>query len=87
MIFNPRRTCAARVTVVVWSVCVCMCVTANLGIHTKKHQMMGTYCIMGYGDHFKKVFSKNVSFKSFVSVLGDIQAPLSLLFQRRSILK
>ena len=47
----------------------------------------------GYGNHFEKgVFSKNASFKSYghlltVSVPGNIQVPLSLLFQGRNTLK
>ena len=86
-----RRT----VMVVVWTVCLSVCcVTANLGIYADRRQMMGTNGITGYGDHFKKSFFLNASFKSdgiinlfTVSVPSDIQAPLSLLFQRRNILK
>ena len=50
-VINPRRM-RRRVTVVVWSVRVC--VTTNLGIHAESRQVMGTSGISGVWQSFKK---------------------------------
>ena len=70
-IINPPRM-RRRVTVVVWS--VRLCVTANLGIHAEWRQVMGTS-----GDHKKKAFSqqKNASFKSYGVIYSPRIVPAS----------
>ena len=55
--FNPQRACAAGVMVVVPSVCVRVCVTANQGIYADRCQMMGTSGISGVWRSLKKMFS------------------------------
>ena len=37
LLVNPRRTCAARVTVVVVSLCVCVCVCLSVCVSVKSH--------------------------------------------------
>ena len=39
MVVNPRRACAARVTVVVPCVCVCVCVSCFRGPHLQLTQL------------------------------------------------
>ena len=60
-IINPRRACAARVTVVVLCVrmYVCMCVHSNLPPHTLELQN-NTGIVLNFAD-----FPKNASFKSY----------------------
>ena len=71
-IINPRRACAARVTVVAVSVCVCVCVCVCLSV--KSHLTSGAsvrsenYATYSAGNEGRKncgVFSETASFQSY----------------------
>ena len=51
-IINPRSECAARVTVVV--PCVCMCVRSNRLPHTMESQKRGTNGFIAIRERIKK---------------------------------
>ena len=84
-IINPRRVCAARVTVVVLCVCmylcvyVCMCVHSYLPPHTLESQKRDTKLILrntGIVLNFAD-FPKNASFKSYGVICLPRAAPAS----------
>ena len=69
-VINPRRACAARVTVVVLRVCMCVCMcvcplipaASHIGITKEKYQriLRNTGIVLNFAD-----FPKNASFKSY----------------------
>ena len=64
VIFNPRRACAARVTVVV--VCVCQSVTRHLTSRAiNRSTNNSTYSASGIGRKIGGVFSETVAFGSY----------------------
>ena len=81
---NPRRACAARVTVVV--LCVCMCVyvcvyvcslipaASHIGITKERYQRIlhNTGIVLNFAD-----FPKNASFKSYGVICLPQAAPAS----------
>ena len=79
-IINPRRACAARVTVVV--LCVCMCVyvcplipaASHIGITKERYQRIlhNTGIVLNFAD-----FPKNASFKSYGVICLPRAAPAS----------
>ena len=58
-IFNPRRACAARVTVVVLCVCVCVCVYVR-GPHLRLAQLSDKVGILAVSVSCWLVFKKGV---------------------------
>ena len=87
-IINPRRACAARVTVVVLCVCmymyvcmyVCVCVcplipaASHIGITKERYQriLRNTGIVLNFAD-----FPKNASFKSYGVICLPRAAPAS----------
>ena len=77
MLINPRRACAARVTVVVLCVCMCVCplipAASHIGI-TKRYQriLRNTRIVLNFAD-----FPKNASFKSYGVICLPRAAPAS----------
>ena len=79
---NPRRACAARVTVVVLCVCmyVCMCVcplipaASHIGITKERYQriLRNTGIVLNFAD-----FPKNALFKSYGVICLPRAAPAS----------
>ena len=91
---NPRRACASvAVLGLSVSVCVCMCFpysgTSRNQAYKQQYQRLQRDTGMKYKKgFFLKRFVLNLWHHLLtVTVPGDIQAPLSLLFQRRGILK
>ena len=82
-IINPRRACAARVTVVVLCVCmyvcVCVCVHSYLPPHTLESQKRDTngFCAIRGSFKFFADFPKNASFKSYGVICLPRAAPAS----------
>ena len=68
MVVNPRRACAARVTVVVLCVCMCVCVyvcplipaASHIGITKERYQRLlrNTGIVFNFGDFPKNACSK-----------------------------
>ena len=73
---NPRRACAARVTVVVLCVCVCPLIPAasHIGITKERYQriLRNTGIVLNVAD-----FPKNASFKSYGVICLPRAAPAS----------
>ena len=80
VIINPRRACAARVTVVVLGVCVCVYVcplipaASHIGITKERYQRIhrNTGTVLNFAD-----FPKNASFKSYGVICLPRAAPAS----------
>ena len=82
LFINPRRACAARVTVVVLCVCmyVCMCVcplipaASHIGITNERYQriLRNTGIVLNFAN-----FPKNASFKSYGVICLPRAAPAS----------
>ena len=81
IIINPRRACAARVTVVVLCVCVyvCMCVHSYLPPHTLESQKRDTngFCAMQGSFLNFADFPKNALFKGYGVICLPRAAPAS----------
>ena len=79
-VINPRRACAARVTVVVMYVCVYVGVcpliptASHIGITKERYQRIlhNTGIVLNFAD-----FPKNVSFKSYGVICLPRAAPAS----------
>ena len=68
-LINPRRACAARVTVV-WSLCVCVCVCLSVTLHLTSRMSVrlknDTIYLTGTeGQKIRAVFSKTASFERY----------------------
>ena len=66
-IINPRRACAARVTVV----CLCVCVSVTLNLTCRMFVRLTndtTYLTGNEGQKFRTVFSENAPLQSCLSV-------------------
>ena len=86
LIINPRRACAARVTVVVLCVCMCVCMcvcvcvcplipaASHIGITKERYQriLRNTGIVLNFAD-----FPKNASFKSYGVICLPRAAPAS----------
>ena len=70
IIINPRRACAARVTVVgSVCVCVCVCVCLSVTLHLTSRMFVRltndtTYLTGNEGQKFRTVFSENAPLQS-----------------------
>ena len=67
VIINPRRACAARVTVV-GSVCVCVCVSVTLHLTSRMSVRLKNdtiYLTGTEGQKIRAVFSKTASFERY----------------------
>ena len=69
LVVNPRRACAARVTVLGLCVCVCVCVCVSVTQHLTFHvfivpQTILTFSAADEGRKFKAIFSENASLRS-----------------------
>ena len=86
-IINPRRACAARVTVVVVSVClsVFLSVKSNLTSSASvRPENAATYSTCNKGQNICGVFSENASFQSYVTS-GIVRLTVqSAIFSRRN---
>ena len=83
---NPRRACAARVTVVVLCVCMCVCMyvcvyvcplipaASHIGITKERYQLIlrNTGIVLNFAD-----FPKNALFKSYSVICLPRAAPAS----------
>ena len=77
---NPRRACAARVTVVVLCVCMCVCVSTHTCRFTHwNHKREIPTDSAQYRDRFKFFadFPKNALFKSYGVICLPRAAPAS----------
>ena len=78
IIINPRRACAARVTVVVLCVCMYVCplipAVSHIGITKERYQriLRNTGIVLNFAD-----FPKNASFKSYGVICLPQAAPAS----------
>ena len=87
---NPRRACAARVTVV----CVCVSVKSHLTSRASvRPETSVTYSAGNGGQKICRVFSETASFKSYgviclpMAPYSDIAAVFCATFRRQSFLK
>ena len=71
LLFNPRRACAARVTVVVPCVCVCVCVCFQ-GLHLRLMQLSDKLGILVVSVSCSLVFKFFSLFSCSYSVLGVV---------------
>ena len=78
LFINPRRACAARVTVVVLCVCMCVCplipAASHIGITKERYQriLRNTGIVLNFSN-----FPKNASFKSYGVICLPRAAPAS----------
>ena len=81
-VINPRRACAARVTVVAVSVCVCVSVKSHLTSGASVcPEHSATYSAGNEGQNICRVFSETASFQSYgTSCIVQLQCsrPFSL---------